>query len=85
MTSDVIEFMTMMGEDQKKSIDDMLKELCDKPQADKIATRNEKIKGDKATVQYLSETGEWKTMDFERVNGKWLLSLPSADGPVPEK
>ena len=85
MTSDVKEFLTMMGEDQKKSLDDMIEEMCDKPQADKAVARNEKIKGDKATVEYLTETGAWKTMDFEKVEGKWLMSLPSADGPSPEK
>ena len=88
MTGDVLEFMTMMGEDQKKSLDDMLKEMCDKPQADRAEVRNEKVKGDKAQVQYLTETGGWKTMDFERVDGKWLLSLPASDdmnGPEPER
>lgn len=88
MTSDVLEFMTMMGEDQKKSLDDMLREMCDKPQAARAEMRNEKIKGDKAQVQYLAENGGWKTMDFERVDGKWLLSLPSSEdmkGPEPER
>ena len=88
MNSDVLEFLTMMGEDQKKSLDDMLKEMCEKPQADRAEVRNEKIKGDKAQVQYLTETGGWKNMDFEKVDGKWLLSLPSAEdmnGPEPER
>ena len=88
MSKDVLEFMSMMGEDQKKSIDDMLKEMCAKPQADKAEARNEKINGDKAQVQYLTETGGWKIMDFEKVDGKWLLSLPSTEdvnGPEPER
>ena len=88
MSKEVLEFLTMMGEDQKKSLDDMLKEMCDKPQADRAEVRNEKIKGDKAQVQYLTETGGWKIMDFEKVDDKWLLSLPTAEdmnGPEPER
>jgi len=84
MSKDILEFLTMMGEDDKKSLDDMLKEMCDKPQADRAEARNERIKGDRAVVEYLTETGGWKTMDFEKVDGKWLLALPKADNESPE-
>ena len=79
MSDDIKEFLTMMGEADKKSLDDMIKEMCDKPQADKAESRNEKIKGDTATVEYLTEKGDWKTMDFEKVDGKWLLTFPKPD------
>ena len=70
---------TMMGEADKKSLDDMIKEMCDKPQADKAESRNEKITGNRAELEYLTETGAWKVMDFEKVDGKWLLTFPKAD------
>ncbi len=79
MSKEIKEFLTMMGEADKKSLDDVVKEMCDKPQADKAESRNEKIKGDTATVEYLTEKGDWKTMDFEKVDGKWLLTFPKAD------
>ena len=79
MTPDIIEFLTMMGEDEKKSIDDMLKEMCDKPQAERAEVRNEKITGNTATVEYLTETGSWKTMDFEKIGSEWKLGLPPKD------
>ena len=79
MSDDIKEFLTMMGEAEKKTLDAVLREMVEKPQADKAESRKEKIKGDRATVEYLSETGTWKTMDFEKVNGKWLLGLPKAD------
>ncbi|MFL6468303.1 MAG: hypothetical protein ACJ72Z_10140 [Pyrinomonadaceae bacterium] len=88
MTKDILEFMTMMGESEKKSLDDVLKEICEKPQADRAESRNEKIKGNIAQVEYLTETGSWKTMDFEKVEGKWFLSLPSSEklnGPEADK
>jgi hypothetical protein len=79
MSKDIKEFLTMMGEEDKKSLDDMIKEMCDKPQADRAEARNEKIKGDRATVEYLTEKGDWKTMDFEKVDGKWLMGFPKAE------
>jgi hypothetical protein len=81
MSDDIKEFLTMMGEDEKKSLDHMIKEMCEKPQADRAEVRNEKINGNWATVEYLDENGKWKTMDFEKVDGKWLLSFPKAEKP----
>ena len=34
MSPDIKAFLTMMGSDEKKSLDDMLKEMCEKPQAE---------------------------------------------------
>lgn len=79
MSDDIKEFLTMMGEEEKKSLDDMIKDMCEKPQAERAEVRNEKIKGDWATVEYLTEKGEWKTMDFEKVGGKWLMTFPKGD------
>lgn len=79
MSDDIKEFLTMMGEAEKKSLDDMIKEMCEKPQADKAESRNEKITGNRAELEYLTETGSWKVMDFEKVDGKWLLTFPKAD------
>ena len=78
-SDDIKEFLTMMGEADKKSLDDVVKEMCDKPRADKAESRNEKIKVDTATVEYLTEKGDWKTMDFEKVDGKWLQTFPKPD------
>lgn len=83
MSPDIKEFLTMMGTDEKKSLDDMIKDMCDKPQADKAEVRNEVIKGDMAAVEYLTETGAWKSMDFEKIGGEWKLTIPKADSPDP--
>ncbi|HKP68329.1 MAG TPA: hypothetical protein VJV05_03530 [Pyrinomonadaceae bacterium] len=76
MTKDVIEFLTMMAEGEKKSLDDLVKDIFVKPQAPEAKTRNEKITGDHATVEYLDDKGEWKVMDFEKEDGVWKMSLP---------
>lgn len=88
MSKDILEFLEMMGEEEKKSLDQMIKDMTEKPQADRAEARNERINGNFATVEYLTETGSWKTMDFEKIDGKWLLSFPKAgpdNGPEPEK
>lgn len=83
MSPDILEFFTMMGEEEKKSLDEMIKDMCDKPQADKAEVRNEMIKGNMAAVEYLTETGAWKTMDFEKIGSEWKLTVPKADSPDP--
>ena len=80
MSKDILDFLKMMGEDDKKSIDDMLKELCERPQAATAESRNEKITGETATLEYLAEDGKWQTMDFEKVGNDWQMGAPK--GPV---
>lgn len=84
MTKDILEFLTEIGKEDKKSLDDMLMELANKPQADKAETRNEKITGDRATIEYLDEAGKWSVMDFEKVGSEWKLSFPKADADEAE-
>ena len=82
MTKDIIEFFTLIGKDDKKSADDMIKELIEVPQAPTCESRKEKIDGDFATIEYLNEKGEWKTMDFEKVGSDWKMGAPrKPDGP----
>jgi hypothetical protein len=73
---DVLEFLTEMSQAEKKSLDDALKELTEKPQADTAETRNEKINGNRATLEYLNEKGTWSTMDFSRQGDEWKIDLP---------
>lgn len=79
MAPDMIEFLTMIGEEEKKTLDDMVKEMFQKPQADRAEVRNEKIKGELATVEYLTETGAWKVMDFQKIDNQWKIDFPKPD------
>jgi cytoskeletal protein RodZ len=81
MSQRLIGFLTEMGEAEKKSLDDQLKELFEQPQAATSESRNEKITGDKATLEYPDEEGKWKTMDFVKEGGGWKMTLPSAQSP----
>lgn len=86
MSKDVLEFLTMVAEaDEKKkaTLDDQLKELCEKPQAATAEARNEKIDGDYATIEYLDEKGGWKPMEFTKEDGVWKIAFgaPKKDSP----
>ncbi|MEP6945336.1 MAG: hypothetical protein ABJA02_05415 [Acidobacteriota bacterium] len=79
MSKDILDFFAEMGKPDKKSVDDMLKEMCDDPQAATAEARNEKIDGDHATIEYLDAKGGWSTMDLEKVGSEWKLSFPKED------
>lgn len=78
LSKDMLEFFTLVGEDQKKGIDDALMQMAEKPQGSSDETRNEKIAGNTATVEYLDEQGKWKTMDFIKEGNDWKLTIPKA-------
>ena len=83
LSKDILDFMTMMGKDKKQSLDDVLKELCEQPQAATAEARNEKIDGDKAKSEYLDQGGKWSPMDFIKEDGAWKMTIDKSDGPVP--
>jgi hypothetical protein len=82
MSKDALEFFTMMGDG--KSPDDGLKQLIGNPQAATAETRNEKINGDKATLEYLNEKGGWGPMDFVKEGADWKLTIPKPDTKMTE-
>ena len=73
MTKDILEFLTIVsGSD---SPDAALRQMTETPQAKTDESRNEKITGETATLEYPDADGKWKTMDFARVNGEWKLTI----------
>jgi hypothetical protein len=81
MSKDILGFFTDMGKSDNKTADDMLRDMCNAPQAATAEARNEKIDGDHATVEYLDDKGGWATMDFEKVGSEWKLSFPKGERP----
>lgn len=82
LSKEILEFFAEIGGLEKRSLDEMLQELAEKPQAATPEVRSEKISGDRAIIEYRDEKGEWKEMDFVKEDGGWKLTLPKADGPV---
>lgn len=90
LSKDVIEFLTLMGEDEKKSLDEEIATMFEKPQAKTNEFRNVKISGDRASLQYPDDKGAWKTMDFVKENGEWKMAFPpkediQIESGVPDK
>jgi hypothetical protein len=78
MSQRLLGFLTSMGETEKKTVDDQLRDLVEQPQAASNESRNEKITGDTATLEYLNDKGKWATMDFVKEGHDWKLTLPTA-------
>ncbi len=76
LSKDALKFFAMMGEGKTE---EGLKQLADSPQAKTAESRNEKISGDKATLEYLDENGGWSPMDFVKEDGSWKLDIPDVD------
>lgn len=78
LSKEALDFLTEMGKEEKKTLDDQLRALAERPQAATAETRNEKIEGDTATLEYLNERGTWSTMDFVKEGNDWKIGLPKA-------
>jgi len=76
LAKDAQEFLTMIADTEKKTLDDQLKALADGKQGPSDASRNEKINGDKATLEYLDVNSKWVTMDLVKEGNDWKISLP---------
>jgi len=71
-----------MHETEAKSmgtnVDDIIKrQSLIAPDQKTVEYRNEKIDGDKATLQYKNSYGQWDTMPFVREDGVWKIDKKS--------
>lgn len=69
-----------------QNLDDLLKkqlEQPDVPMPDTLETRNEKITGDKASVEYKDVRGNWKTANFIKEGSEWKITLEDAKAEQP--
>lgn len=78
LSKDALEFLTEIAGLDKKTLDDQLKTLADTPQAPSAETRNEKITGNRASLEYRDEKGKWVSMDFSKEGNEWKIDLPKA-------
>jgi hypothetical protein len=75
---DVLGFFTEVGKADKKSLDDMLREMCEEADPGQPEVRNEKITGETAMIEY-KEDGSWRPMHFVREDGAWKMTIPKGD------
>lgn len=65
-----------------KTSDEFLKDMLssgENTMPDTLETRNEKIDGDKASVEYKDKDGDWKTAHFAKEGGGWKWKLGNPD------
>jgi flagellar hook-associated protein FlgK len=77
LSKGTLDMFDKLAKEQNKSTDDMLKEVDKDDQSEKMPeTRNEKIDGDKATLEVKNgKTNKWDTLPFVKENGEWKIAL----------
>jgi hypothetical protein len=71
-----IRLLTEIGKLENKTLNDRLKELIKRPQAQTALVRDEKIYDDEANLEYPDEKGMWIEMSFVKEDGEWKMTLP---------
>lgn len=78
LSKDTLDFFTNSAKQKNQTLEEALAESlkgADVP-ANTPETRNEKIDGDRATLESKDEkTGRWDTLNFIKENGEWKLKL----------
>ena len=75
MSRDTLTYFAEIGKAQKKSLDQTLALLVEQEQAPKAETRNERINGDRAVLEFKDASGKWLPMDFVKEDGVWKITL----------
>ena len=76
LSHEALAFLADIGKEEHKTLDDQLNELAQRPQGASDATRNEKINGQRASLEYLDEKGKWVEMQFAKEGSEWKIDLP---------
>ena len=66
------------AQDMDKTLDEYIKMEMDKPTVkppDKLETRNEKIEGERATLEIKNIEGGWNTVPFVKEDGQWKVAV----------
>ncbi len=79
ISKEMFEFFEILGEGKPNPLDEGLKEMMEQPQGSSDETRNEKISGNTATLQYRNAKNEWETGDFVKEDGMWKMTIPEMD------
>lgn len=87
MSKKSLDFIEKGAAKDKKSVDDALKEMVkDSTTPNALETRNEKIDGDKATVEAKDDkTDKWDKIPFVRENGQWKIAMFDEVGDALDK
>lgn len=71
-----LEVMTKDAAKENKTIDDSIKDMSKDAPSSFPETRNEKIDGDKAKLEFKDDKMDrWQTASFVKENGEWKIAL----------
>jgi predicted lipid-binding transport protein (Tim44 family) len=89
MSKDMLAYFTEVGRSQRKSLEQALALLVEQPQAAAAETRNQRINGDRAVLEFKDASGKWLPMDFVKEDGAWKMTLSRSGGkgakPAPKQ
>ena len=80
LSKEVIAHLTKISEGMGITLDEEIATMFKVAPPKKVATRNEKINGDRATIEYLLDEGAWKKLYFVKEGDEWKYALPANDG-----
>jgi hypothetical protein len=78
VSKDTLRILERRAQDMNRSLDSYIKLDMEKPTRtlpDKLETRNQKIEGDRATLEVKNTEGSWNTVPFVKEDGQWKISL----------
>lgn len=77
LSKDSMEIMDAAAKEKKMTVDELLDRefFVNVTLPAKFEQRNEKITGDKATVEMMTDKNEWDTSNFVKENGAWKVAL----------
>lgn len=74
LSSDTIKMHEQEARSQGVTLDDIVKrETLVADDQKTVKFRNQKIDGDKATLEYENQYGSWETIPFVRENSEWKI------------
>ena len=77
VSKDTIEILDAAAKEKKMTVDELLDKefFVNITLPARLEQRNEKITGDKATVEMLTDKNEWDTSNFVKEDSVWKVSL----------
>ena len=78
VSKNTLQILERRAKEMDRTLDVYIKMDMDKPTRklpDKLETRNEKIEGDRATLEVKNTEGGWNTVPFVKEDGQWKVSI----------
>lgn len=77
LSKDSMEIIDAAAKEKKMTVDELLDKefFVNVTLPAKLEQRNEKITGDKATVEMMTDKNEWDTSNFVKEGGAWKVAL----------